>query len=154
MPVESPAGSLRDAEQYDVGTPAAIIEDQDKKVKELEKKVILLEAMIKQFLKGEDPWQQRKVDGEVGGEDLVVPGKEFNNKEDELKPMHPKDSKPPPEYSGARKDFMVWHENFPSMLRLRSSKWGKIIEWLRSRRENRLSDGQAKTDYLALRFRS
>ena len=80
---------------------------------------------------------------------MVVPGKEFNSKEDEPKPMHPKDSKPPREYSGARKDFMVWHENFSSTLRLGSSKWGKIIEWLRSRREKGFSDGQAKADYLA-----
>ena len=61
VPVEFPAGSLAGAEQYDVGTPAAIIEDQDKNVKELEKNVILLAAMIKEFLKGEDPWQQGKV---------------------------------------------------------------------------------------------
>ena len=50
---------------------------------------------------------------------------EFNNKEYELKPMHPTDSKPPPDYSGARKDFMVWHENFSSMLKLRNSKGGR-----------------------------
>ena len=45
-------------------------------------------------------------------EPCMVPGKELSNKDDELKPMHPKDSKPPPEFSGARKDFMVWHETF------------------------------------------
>ena len=79
----------------------------------------------------------------------MVPGKELSNKDDELKPMHPKDSKPPPEFSGARKDFMVWHETFTSMLRLRSPKWGQVVEWLRSKREKRLSDGQAKADYIA-----
>ena len=42
-------------------------------------------------------------------------------KDDELKPMHPKDTKPPPEFGGARKDFMPWHESFSSKLRLRSS---------------------------------
>ena len=68
---------------------------------------------------------------------------------DELKPMHPKDTKLPPEFSGARKDFMAWHESFSSMLRLRSSKWAKIIEWLKSKRERRLIDGRAKEDYLA-----
>ena len=69
--------------------------------------------------------------------------------DDELKPMHPKDTKPPPEFSGARKDFMAWHESFSSKLRLRSSKWAKIIEWLKSKRERRLIDGRAKEDYLA-----
>ena len=52
----------------------------------------------------------------------MVPGKELSNKDDELKPMHPKDSKPPPEFSGARKDFMVWHETFTSILKLRIPK--------------------------------
>ena len=52
VPVESLAGSVGGAEVFDVGTPAATIEDQDKKVKELEKKVMLLEAMIKELLKG------------------------------------------------------------------------------------------------------
>ena len=42
--------------------------------------------------------------------------------DDELKPMHPKDTKRPPEFSAARKDFMAWHESFSSILRLRSSK--------------------------------
>ena len=35
------------------------------------------------------------------------------------------------------------------MLRLRSSKWAKMIEWLKGKREKRLIDGQAKEDYLA-----
>ena len=153
VPVQSPVGFQTGAEEFDVGTPEITIENQDKKVKELEKKVMQLEAMIKEFLKGEDPWQ-RKVGGDeaVAPSDAVAPSKELGkmeNKEDELKPMHPKDSKPPPEFSGARKDFMVWHENFTSMLRLRSAKWGKVIEWLRSRREKRLADGQAKADYVA-----
>ena len=63
--------------------------------------------------------------------------------------MHRKDTKPPPEFGGARKDFMAWHESFSSMLRLRSSKWAKIIDWLKAKREKRLIDGQAKEDYLA-----
>ena len=33
--------------------------------------------------------------------------------DDELKPMHPKDTKPPPEFSGARKEFMARHASFP-----------------------------------------
>ena len=32
--------------------------------------------------------------------------------DDELKPLHPKDVKPPPEFGGARKDFLPWHESF------------------------------------------
>ena len=122
VPVESRVGSQTGAEIFDVGTPAPTVEDQDKKVKEFEKKIMQLEATIQEFLQGQDPWHQRKVVEEPGGGDVVVPGKELSNKEDELKPMHPKDSKPPPKYTGARKDFTVWHENFTSMLRLRSSK--------------------------------
>ena len=69
--------------------------------------------------------------------------------DDELKPMHSKDVKPPPEFSRARKEFMAWHESFSSMLRLRSSKWAKIIDWLKSKCERRLIDGRAKEDDLA-----
>ena len=70
-------------------------------------------------------------------------------KDDELKPMHPKDTKPPPEFGGARKDFMAWHDSFSSMLRFRSSKWAKIIDCLKAKRERRLIDRRAKEDYLA-----
>ena len=35
------------------------------------------------------------------------------------------------------------------MLRLRSTKLAKIIEWLKAKREKRLLDGQAKADFLA-----
>jgi hypothetical protein len=48
--------------------------------------------------------------------------------DDELKPLHPKDVKPPPEFGGARKDFLPWHESFTSMLRLRSTKWTKVVD--------------------------
>ena len=61
VPVESPAGSRAGAEQFDVGTPAPTVDDRDKKVKELEKKVMLLEAMIQEFIQGQDQWQQRKI---------------------------------------------------------------------------------------------
>ena len=79
-------------------------------------------------------------------------GKQHENikyKDDELRPTYPKDSKPPPEFFGARKDFMPWRESFTSLLRLRSSKWTRVIEWLKSKRENRLVDGHAKLEYLA-----
>ena len=68
---------------------------------------------------------------------------------DELKPMHPKDTQPSPEFRGARKDFVAWHESFFSMLRLRSSKWVKIIDRPKSKRERKLIDERAKEDYLA-----
>ena len=35
------------------------------------------------------------------------------------------------------------------MLRLRPSKWAKIIDWLKAKRDKRLIDGQAKEDDLA-----
>ena len=102
--------------------------------------------MIKEFLKGEDPWQQRK----VGGDDVVVPGvpgKELSSKEDELKPMHHKDIKPPPELSGARKDCMAWHESFASMLRCKTPKWAKVIDWIKSRKETRIIGEAAQAEY-------
>ena len=68
---------------------------------------------------------------------------------DELRPMHRKDTKPPSEFDRARKDFMPWRESFTSMLRLRSAKWTKIMDWLKAKREKRLLDGQTKADFLA-----
>ena len=68
--------------------------------------------------------------------------------EDELKPLHPKDVKPPPEFGGARKDFLPWHESFTSMLRSRSTKWTKVVGWLTARREKRLQDDRAKADFV------
>ena len=52
LPVGSPVVSQTGAEQFDLHTPAAAVDDNDKKVKELEKKIMQLEAMIKEFLKG------------------------------------------------------------------------------------------------------
>ena len=67
--------------------------------------------------------------------------------DDELKPLHPKDVKPPPEFGGARKDFLPWHESFTSTLRLRLAKWTKLVDWLKTRREKRLQDARAKADF-------
>ena len=92
-----------------------------------------------------DPWQtaeQSKVVKEVGQAHEA-------STLDELRPMHPKDTKPPPECDGARKNFMPWHESFMSMLRLRSAKRSKIIDWLKAKREKMLLDGQSKADFLA-----
>ena len=68
--------------------------------------------------------------------------------DDELKPIHPKDVKAPAEYGGSRKEFLAWHESFTSMLRLRSTKWTKIIDWLKVRREKRLYDDKAKAEFM------
>ena len=84
-----------------------------------------------------DPWHQAKTEAAALSAQLpttMAAGAEVgllttseapmsaDKNEDELKPMHPKDIKPPSEFSGARKDFMPWHESLTSMLRLRSSK--------------------------------
>ena len=70
-------------------------------------------------------------------------------KHDELKLMLLKDTEPPHEIGGARKDFMPWHESFTSMLRLRKAKSAKVVHWLKAEREKRLVDGKAKAEYLA-----
>ena len=71
-----------------------------------------------------------------------------NNKDndDELTPMHRKGT--PSEFVRARKDFMHWHESFASMLPLLFAKWTKIVDWLKSKRGKRLTDGQAKADVI------
>ena len=81
VPVWSPAGSQAGAEQFDVGTPAPTVDEQDKDVKELKKKVTQLEAMIQEFLQGHDPWHQRKEVYKPGGGEAATPGKELSNKD-------------------------------------------------------------------------
>ena len=104
-----------------------------------------------------DPWHRSETDEpdqeagkakELDEEKAIRQAREPSTDE-ELKPMHPKDTKPPPEFDGARKDFMPWHESFTSMLRFRSAKWTKIIDWLKAKREKMLLDGQSKADFLA-----
>ena len=121
----------------------------------MEKKINKLEAIIKEYLMEvgprKDPWQSaeaepNKVDKEVHKE--VRQAHEAST-DDGLKPMHPKDTKPLPEFDGSRKDFMPWHESFTSVLRLRSAKWGKIVDWLKAKRDNRVLDGQAEANFLA-----
>ena len=51
--------------------------------------------------------------------------------DDELKPMHHKDIKPPPEFSWARKDLVAWHESFASTLRCTTPKWATVIDWIK-----------------------
>ena len=89
-------------------------------------------------------WHQTKKE-----KDNIKDDKAKDKNDDALKPMHPKDTKPPSEFGGARKDFMHWHAGFTSMLRLRSANWTKIADWLKSKREKRLTDGQAKADFMA-----
>ena len=106
----------------------------DDRIRELEQKVADLEDIINKFMSNAN----------FSGGGKPDPADDHR---DDLKPMHPKDIKPPPEYGGARKEFMSWHESFASMLRCKSSKWDKVIEWLKSRREKRILDGQAKAEY-------
>ena len=68
--------------------------------------------------------------------------------EDDLKPMHPKDMKPPPEFGGSRKDFLSWHESFTSMLRVRSTRWTKVVNWIKARREKKIQDDRAKDEFM------
>ena len=123
-------------------------------MRELENKIKELEAVIEEYMTGaagtgapaarDDSWHQAKKQ-----EDNIKDDKAKDKNDDALKPMHPKDTKPPSEFGGARKDFMHWHAGFTSMLRLRSANWTKIADWLKSKREKRLTDGQAKADFMA-----
>ena len=88
-------------------------------------------------------WHQTKKE-----KDNIKDDKAKDKNDDALKPMHPKDTKPPSEFGGARKDFMHWRESFTSMLRLRSAKLRNIVDWLKSKCEKRLTDGQAKADFM------
>ena len=96
--------------------------ENENKLKEMEKKINEFEAIIQEYMTEMGPkkdlWQtveQKKIEKEVGQAHEA-------STHDELKPMNPKDAKPPLEFDGARKDFMPWHESFTSMLRLRSAK--------------------------------
>ena len=71
--------------------------------------------------------------------------------EDALKPLHSKDMKPPPEYSGAKKEFLAWHESFTSMLRMKTARWMKLVEWIKSRREKRIPISGGKAEYEKLK---
>ena len=67
--------------------------------------------------------------------------------EDILKPMHPKDMKPPFEFSGKQGEFLSWHESFSTMLTCKTTKSQKITEWLKIIKEKRIMDGTAKDEY-------
>ena len=69
------------------------------------------------------------------------------DKDELLKPMRPKDMKPPPEFSGKRGDFLSWHESFSAMLKCKTPKWVQVIEWLKGRKEKRIMDGMAKEEF-------
>ena len=67
--------------------------------------------------------------------------------DDELKPIHHKDIKPPPEFSGARKDLVAWHESFASTLRCTTPKWATVIDWIKGPQEKRIIDEAAQAEY-------
>ena len=67
--------------------------------------------------------------------------------EEALKPLHSKDMKPPPEYSGGKKYFLAWHESFTSMMRMKTARWLKLVEWIKSRRKKRIPISGGKAEY-------
>ena len=65
----------------------------------MEKKIADLEATIKELQKNKD-----------------YNHKEIDNDDRILKPLHSKDMKPPPDFGGATKELLAWHESSKSML--------------------------------------
>ena len=55
--------------------------------------------------------------------------------------------KAPPEFNGSKKDFLMWHESFASMLTCKTTKWEAIMEWVRNRKEKRIINGMAKSEF-------
>ena len=43
---------------------------------------------------------------------------------------------------------MAWHESFTSMLRARSTRWSKVVNWIKARREKKIQDDQAKGEFV------
>ena len=89
-----PAG----AAHFRVGTPLSPGDTGEKKMRDLEKKITQLEAIIKEVVTGggkatEDPWRRAKTEAEAEKQH-----EDIKYKDDELRPMHPEDSKPPPEF--------------------------------------------------------
>ena len=52
--------------------------------------------------------------------------------EEAFKLLHSKDMKPPPECSGGKMYFLAWHESFTSMMRMKTARWLKLVEWIKS----------------------
>ena len=99
----------------------------------------------------DDPWHRTRAEVMAQSTRILESSAlaaEAGKDDDELKPIHPKDVKPPAEFGGARKYFLPWHELFTSMLRLRSTRWTKIVDWLKARREKRLYDDKAKAEFM------
>ena len=82
------------------------------------------EAILKEYMTEmgprKDPWHRSETDepDKEAGKAKEL-DKETENRQareastdEELKPMHPKDTMSPTEFDGARKDFMPWHESF------------------------------------------
>ena len=75
--------------------------------------------------------------------------KSYDNSIDNLdiKPMNGKDMKAPPDYDGSRKNFASWHESFISMLTCKTPKWQIILDWLKSRKEQKIHTGTALAEF-------
>ena len=61
--------------------------------------------------------------------------------------MNGKDMKAPPDYDGSRKNFASWHESFISMLTCKTPKWQIILDWLKSRKEQKIHTGTALAEF-------
>ena len=101
----TPGSGPTGVEQFDLRTPANAQspEGDADKMEALEKKVKELEAII-QKLVAPPPAAAHAMAAPTPA--AKPDDGEFNYMDDELTPMHPKDTKPPPEFGGARKDFM------------------------------------------------
>ena len=70
--------------------------------------------------------------------------KDYN---DHIRPLLQKDMKAPPEFNGSKKDFLMWRESFASMLTCKTTKWEVIMKWVRKRKEKRIINGMAKSEF-------
>ena len=96
----------------------------------MEKKIADLEAIIKELSKNKD-YNHKQIDSDDGT----------------LKPLHSKDMKPPPEFSGSKMEFVAWHESFTCMLKMKTTKWMKVVDWIKHRREKRIPSNNVKAEY-------
>ena len=79
-------------------------------MRELEKQINELDSIIRQYMAPmteELPTANTIYKDKDYGEDCI---------NDPIKPLHQKDMKAPPEYSGTKKEFLSWHGSFSSML--------------------------------------
>ena len=115
----------------------------DVKMQKLEAKIKELEAVILSY----NAWIPALMESQKKKQHDTKAEEDKTDKDELLKPMHPKDMKPPPEFSGKRGDFLSWHESFSAMLKCKTPKWMQVIEWLKGRKEKRIMDGTAKEEF-------